>query len=283
MAVSFVGLIFVEFTDGFAPVFLVFKVSLGLDEGVLVEGEGAGRLNEDGFGGGDEGVESGFLVSEGGLFVGKVVFEGSPVGGLLGFSVSIVSLGLGEGVVDVIEEVEDVDDVFIVKFGGEFRQTDDEGLEEGGEFGALLEVFLDLFESGLDLGEGDTVDHVLDELDGFVDLVDGVGVFVVDVDPAGVFSFSLGGTGFEGGDGFVVVGGGEVQVGLGLGQQFGVRFDRVLDGGDRFGLGVDLEGELGDHVFTEGFVGFVVGIRIGLAGLEGFQNFIDGGLDFGDG
>lgn len=216
MLVSLVGFANVEVTDSLAPVFLVFEVTLGLDEGVLVESKRSSGLNEDSLGGGDKGIKSGFLVSKGSLLVGKVVFEGSPVGSLGVFGVSVVSLGLSEGRVDVVEEVEDLDDVFVVKFGGEFGEAEDEGLEKGGEFVGLLEVFLDLFESGFDLGEGDSVDHVFDELDGFIDLGDGGGVFVVDVDPSGVFSFSLGVSGFEGIDGFIVVGGGEVEVEFGL-------------------------------------------------------------------
>jgi len=247
-----------------------------------VEQEGSSGLFEDGFGGGDEGIESGFLVSEGGLLVAEVVFEGSPVFSLLIFGVSVISLGLFKGIVDVVKEVEHVDDVFVVKLGGEFRKTDEEGFEEGGEFIGLLEVFLDLFESGFDLGEGNSVDHVLDELDRFVDVVDGGGVFVIDVNPSGVFSFSLGISGFEGRDGFIVVGGGEVKVDLSLVEEFFVGLDGSLDGGNRFGLGGDLSGEFSGDVVAKGFVGGVVLVGISLSVLDIISNFNNGGLNFID-
>lgn len=282
MRVSFDGAGLINVGNGFAPVFLFFKGSLESDQLVVVELEGVSGLFEDGIGGGDEGVESGLLVGKRVLLVGEVVGEGFPIVSLILFGTGIVSSGFSNGGEDLVEEVDDVDDVLIVKFGGELGKRQDEGLEEGAELGGLTEGVLDLFEAGLDLGEGNTVDQMFDQFDGLIELVFGGFVFEVEVDPAGVFSFSLGVAGFQGGDGFIVVGGGEVEVSLGTFQNFTVGFDGVFQRFDGGGFSVDLVGQRGDQFVASGLVGFVVGISFSLVLLDGIEVGVDGFLNVGN-
>jgi len=52
------------------------------------------------------------------------------------------------------EEIKDLDDGLVINLGGQLSESTDQGLEEG--MLTLSELSLDLFESTLDLREGNT-------------------------------------------------------------------------------------------------------------------------------
>jgi len=79
---------------------------------------------------------------------------GNPVGGLSLFGFSQLGLGSNQLLSDLAEEIEDLDDGFVVNLGGQLSEGGDEGLEEG--VFAFSKFGLDLLESGFNLGEGDT-------------------------------------------------------------------------------------------------------------------------------
>lgn len=159
------------------------------------------------------------------------------LGGFFSESVSVLLLEGGGS--NAVQEVEDLHDVLVVQLGGELEEGSDKGLEEG----ALLVVAFsklvnDLLVSGLDLGECNAVNHVLDELDSLFQGSNLYGEDVVLVSPLAVFRFSLGSAGLDGGDGLVVVFVGLFQISGGLDKDGGVFGDGDLQGcnsGNLFG------------------------------------------------
>jgi len=212
----------------------VFEFDLVVLEGVL-------ELGEEIFSGGDEGGKAGLLVGEGGLLALEGGEEGFPV--TLGLFLVLLGelLLLNDTGADVLEEIQNLDDGLVVELGGELGEGGNEGLEEGGVLvvggSKLLE---DLVVTGLDLGESDTVDHVLDELDAFLKGGDLDGLFVVIGSPFAVLGLTFGGALFDGFDGLVVVLVGLLELLLGRVEELLVVDDLVLDAGDGRGLVADL-------------------------------------------
>jgi len=85
-------------------------------------------------------------------------------------------------------------------------QSTDQWLEEGSVLGFIvLEFIHNFFISSLDLSEGNTVHHVLDQFGGFIDSSDGISKFSINTDPFSVFSFSFVSVGFDGSNSFVII------------------------------------------------------------------------------
>jgi hypothetical protein len=193
----------VSFVSFGAP---VVNVVIDENEETVIFGESAEgfiELFNDAFGGGDEVVKSGNLILEGSSLFIEVSFEGVPISLGLVFSVKFSFLGGGEGVSDGFQEVEDSDDLFVIELSRNGSESRDKGFEEGGVFSVSLKGFFNFGISFSNLGEGDTVDQMFDEFGGFFEGGNGFRVFEIGVNPGSVFSFSLGGSSFEGSVGFV--------------------------------------------------------------------------------
>lgn len=116
---------------------------------------------------------------------------------------------------------------------------------------SFLEFVKDFLVSGLDLGEGDAVDHVLDELDSFFEGGDLNGLDVVVLGPFAVFNFSFVGAVIDSFNGLIVVLVGLFQINGSLLHNFSIFSDGVAQRSD----GVFLFGNL----FSEAAKGLVTG------------------------
>lgn len=148
---------------------------------------------------------------------------------------------------------------------------------------SFLELGLDLFESALELGEGDSCLQVLHDLACLVDRVNLVDVLGVLLDPNGVLVSS--------GGGFLVVALLVIRNVLGDDSYFALCFGESLGGGvseisegDDLGLVVlDFLFEVSDELFESGRVGLahLVGSLLVLVELGG--DVVEEDLDFSDG
>lgn len=243
--------------------------------------EGLSELLEEGFSGGDEVAESGSLVSKRLFLVFEVGEEGFPILLALLFTESGGGLFFDDGGSDGLEEVQNLHDVFVVELGGKLSERGDEGLEKGGSGGGgFLEFFEYFVVSDLNLGEGNTVDHVLDELDALFEggNLDGLGVIFFS--PFVVFSFTLGCAGGDGVNGLVVILVGLFKVNLGLFNNFGIIANGSAEGGNGIGLFADLFSEAGEGIVTGGLIGSVLFVSLGLGVFKVSNNLVQQKGDF---
>jgi len=84
---------------------------------------------------------------------------------------------------------------------------------------------------------------------------------VVFFSPLGVFSFSLGSSGGDGFNSFVVVSVSLVKIDFSLLEDFGVIGDGLFEGSDGGSLFVDLLVEVSNRFVTNSLIGSVLGIR----------------------
>jgi len=157
----------------------------------------------------------------------------------------------------------------------------DEGLEEGGVLSVVSsELLEDLVVSGLDLGEGDTMNHVLDQLNTLLESGDLDLGLVVLISPLLVLGVSLGGTGFDGLNGLIVILVGLFETLLGSGEDVSVVGNGVLEGGDGLGLVLDLLLETTEGLVTGGLVGLVVSVSLTLVTVKLSGDFVQKKDDF---
>lgn len=259
-----------------APSSLGSQSSFILSQGSFVELEGFSESNQQSLSGLNEGLESLDLLSKGVLLLDEVVKEVGPVLLGLGFSSSGNVLFFNKSGSDIVKEGEDLHDVLVVQLSGQLGQGSDEWLEEGSVFALVVSQFLqDLVVSGLNLSEGDSVDHVVDQLDSFFQGGDGDGVLVVFFSPSVVLSSSLGGSFLDGLDGFIEVSFSLGQVDFSLGQDIFVISDGGLEGGNSILVFSDLLLQSSDGLVANALVRSVLGISRLLIGVNLAQDLID--------
>jgi hypothetical protein len=154
-------------------------------------------------------------------------------------------------------------------------------------FALVISKFLqNLVVSGLNLSESNSVDHVVDQLDSFLQGGDGDRVLVVFLLPSLVLGVSLGGSSLDGLDGFIEILFSLSQINLSLSQDIFVIGDGSLESGDSFLVLSDLLLQSRDGLVTDGLVRSVLLISNLLVGVDLAQDLIDqegdlleGGLD----
>lgn len=252
-----------------------------------MELEGFSESNQQSISGFNEGLESLDLLGKGVLLLDEVVKEDGPI--LLGlfFGLSGKGLFFNESGSDVVEEGEDLHDVLVVQLSGQLGQRSDEWLEERSMFALVISKFLqNLVVSGLNLSESNSVDHVVDQLDSFLQGGDGDRVLVVFLLPSLVLGVSLGGSSLDGLDGFIEILFSLSQINLSLSQDIFVIGDGSLESGDSFLVLSDLLLQSRDGLVTDGLVRSVLLISNLLVGVDLAQDLInqegdlfEGGLD----
>lgn len=154
-------------------------------------------------------------------------------------------------------------------------------------FALVISKFLqNLVVSGLNLGESNSVDHVVDQLNSFLQGGDRDSVLVVFLLPSLVLGVSLGGSSLDGLDGFIEVLLSLGQINLSLSQDIFVIGDGSLESCDSFLVLSDLLLQSRDGLVTDGLVRSVLLISNLLVGVDLAQDLIDqegdlleGGLD----
>lgn len=252
-----------------------------------MELEGLSKSNQQSLSGLNEGLESLDLISKRVLLLNEVVKEVSPV--LLGLNLSLSGdvLLFNESGSDVVEESEDLHDVLVVQLSGQLGQGSDEWLEKRSVFALVVSQLLqDLVVSGLNLGEGNSVDHVVDQLDSLLQGGDGDRVLVVLLSPSLVLSGSLGSSSLDRLDSLIEISLSLSQIDLSLGQEVIVFGDRALEGRDSILVLSDLLLQSRDGLVTDSLVGSVLLISNLLVSVDLAQDLInqegdlfEGGLD----
>lgn len=154
-------------------------------------------------------------------------------------------------------------------------------------FALVISKFLqNLVVSGLNLSESNSVDHVVDQLNSFLQGGNGDSVLVVFLLPSLVLGVSLGGSSLDGLDGFIEVLLSLGQINLSLSQDIFVIGDGSLESSDSFLVLSDLLLQSRDGLVTDGLVRSVLLISNLLVGVDLAQDLIDqegdlleGGLD----
>lgn len=241
-----------------------------------MELEGFSKSDQQSFSRLNEGLESLDLLSKGVLLLDEVVKEGFPISLGLNFSISGNGLFFNESGSDVVEEGEDLHDVLVVQLSGQLGQRSDEWLEERSMFALVISKFLqNLVVSGLNLSESDSVDHVVDQLDSFLQGGDRDRVLVIFLLPSGVLSKSLGGSSLDGLDGFIEVLFSLSQIDLSLSQDVFVISDGSLESGNSISVFSDLLLQSGDGLVTNGLVRSVLLISNLLVSVDLAQDLIN--------
>jgi hypothetical protein len=153
--------------------------------------------------------------------LGEVGKEDFPISLGTFFSLAGEGLFFNDSRADVLEEFEDLHNVFVIEFGGKLGEGGDEWFEKRSVLVLVIsEFFEDFVVSALDLGKCNSVDHVVDELNSFLEGGDGDRVLVIFFRPSSVFSFSLGCSLFDGFYGLIVILVGLVEVNASLLEDF---------------------------------------------------------------
>lgn len=157
----------------------------------------------------------------------------------------------------------------------------DKGLEESGLLSvSVSELVEDLVVSGLDLGESNTVNHVLDQLNTLFESGDLDLGLVIFISPLLMLSVSFGGTLFDGFNGLIVVLVGLIELLLRSTEDIFVIGNRGFKRSNGLGLILDLLNKSTDGLVTSGLVGLVVFIILTLIGLELSGDFVQKKDDF---
>lgn len=270
-----------------APSSLGSQSSFILSQRSFVELEGFSESNQQSLSGLNEGLESLDLLSKGVLLLNEVVKEVGPI--LLGLNLSLSGNALlfNKSGSDIVEEGEDLHDVLVVQLSGQLGQRSDEGLEQRSVFALVISQLLqDLVVSGLNLSEGNSVDHVVDQLDSLFQSGNRDRVLVVFLSPSGVLSSSLGSSSLDGLDGFIEILLSLSQIDLSLGQDIFVVSNGSLEGGDGILVLSDLLLQSSDGLVTGGLVRSVLLVSRLLVSIDLAQDLInqkgdlfEGGLD----
>jgi hypothetical protein len=139
-------------------------------------------------GGFNEGIETVDFLGKRLFLLGEVCKEDFPISLGAFFSLAGKGLFLNNSSADVLEELKDLHNVLVVELGGELGKRGNEWLEEGSVLVLVVaELFKDFIVSALDLGEGNSVDHVVDELNSFLEGGDGDRVLIIFFSPTSVF------------------------------------------------------------------------------------------------
>jgi len=158
------------------------------------------------------------------FLVFELLEEFFPIRLSLLFKESGLGLFFNNSCSNAIEEVHDFHDVFVVKLVGQLSKLGNEWLEKSGllSAGLFLELFQDLVVSGFNLSEGNTVDHVLNELNTFFQSSDFNRRLVILFSPLGVFSVSLISALLDGSKGFIIVSLGLGEISLSVGDDVNI-------------------------------------------------------------
>lgn len=279
---NFSSLGFVFLRLGVTPGGLGSEGLLGVFEIDLVVFKGFFELCEEGLGGGDKGTESSLLIGKRYLLVGEGGEEDFPISLGLLFVGGGDFLFVDDGLSDVVKEIEDLHNGFVVKsLGGELGEGRDEGLEHGGSLSTGgSELLNHLLVSGLDLSEGNSVNHMLDKLDTFFEGGNGDLGLIVLISPLLMSSVSLVGTVIDGINSLIVILLSLLEGSLSGGKDRLVIFNGGLQSSDGLFVISNLLNETSDGLVTNGLVGLIESILLSLVGFELLGNFVNQEGDF---